>query len=53
MARYRLDKETGIGQHVLERIFIEFLFDFDCFKAIDYTDSNSWAEPYPSAQALL
>ena len=53
MARYRLDKEPGIAQLVLERILIEFLFDFDCFKAIDYIDSNSWAEPYPSAQALL
>ena len=53
MARYRLDKEPGIAQLVLERILIEFLFDFDCFKAIDYIDRNSWAEPYPSAQALL
>ena len=41
MARYRLDKEPGIAQLVLERILITFFLDFDCFQAIDFIDSNS------------
>ena len=48
MARYRLDKEPGIAQLVLERILITFFLDFDCFQAIDFIDSNSWAEPKTS-----